>query len=182
MTITYGFYNSVGGDRTYNAVQFSSIFDGIITDGVFESIGLKLVVRPAASGMNVIVGDGKAWFNHTWTVNDADLTLAVSPSDLVNPRIDAVVLEIDASDAVRANTIKIITGTPAPVPVEPTLINTSEVHQYPLAWLEILANSTHPVQDDIIDLVGTYLCPYVTVPQAGGGTVGAAILETQIFS
>ena len=30
MAIKYGFYNSISGDRTYNATDFGSIFDGII--------------------------------------------------------------------------------------------------------------------------------------------------------
>ena len=39
MSVTYGFYNSIKGDRKYNALEMSSIFDGIIVDGVYMSIG-----------------------------------------------------------------------------------------------------------------------------------------------
>jgi hypothetical protein len=180
MAVTYGFYNSVAGDRTYNAEQFSAIFDGIITDGVFEAIGDGLVVTDG-SGMNVIVGEGKAWFNHTWTVNDAALTLLLADSDLVLSRIDAVVLEVNASNAVRANTIKVLTGTPASSPVEPTLTNTSEIHQHPLAYIAVGAGVSEILPANITDLIGTYLCPFVTVPQAGTGG-GADILEVQVFS
>lgn len=41
MAFTYGFFNSLNGDRKYTAEQLSSIFDGLITDGVFDSIGAQ---------------------------------------------------------------------------------------------------------------------------------------------
>ena len=31
MAFTYGFFNSLNGDRKYTAEQLSSIFDGLIT-------------------------------------------------------------------------------------------------------------------------------------------------------
>ena len=39
MSVTSGFFNSLNGDRRYNAEQMSSIFDGIINDGIFANIG-----------------------------------------------------------------------------------------------------------------------------------------------
>ena len=30
MAVTYGFYNSLNGDRKYDAKQFSSVFDGLL--------------------------------------------------------------------------------------------------------------------------------------------------------
>lgn len=181
MTVTYGFYNSVAGDRTYDAVQLSSLFDGIITDGVFELIGDALETVDS-TGMNVIVGTGKAWFNHTWTINDADLTLTHDASDIVLNRIDTIVLEVNASLAVRANSIKIVKGTPASSPSAPTLTNTSEIHQYPLADVYIGAGISEILPANITVVVGTYLCPYITVPQAGAAGGGAAVLEVQVFS
>jgi len=181
MTITYGFYNSVSGDRTYNAIELSSIFDGIITDGVFELVGDGLIVSDGSTGLEVVVGEGRAWFNHTWTLNDADLTLTLDDSDLVLDRIDAVILEVDSSTSIRANSIKVVTGTPASTPVEPTLTETSEIHQYPLAYIYVAAGVEEIVLTDITNLIGSYLCPFVTVPQAGSSG-GAAVLEVQVFS
>lgn len=181
MTVTYGFYNSTGGDRTYDAVQMSSIFDGIITDGVFEEV-LNAMAVSASTGMDIIVGSGRAWFNHTWTLNDAGLGLTVPASDLTNPRIDTVVLEVNASNAVRANTIKIITGTPAASPVPATLTNSGDLHQYPLAYIAVAAGASSIVSGNITNTIGTYLCPFVTVPQAGAASGGAAVLEVQVFS
>ena len=52
MSVTYGFYNSINGDRKYNALEMSSIFDGIIVDGVYMSIGDALNVK-SSGGMEI---------------------------------------------------------------------------------------------------------------------------------
>lgn len=180
MTISFGFYNSVLGDRVYDAIDIAKMFDGLLNDGVFEVIGTALGTT-AGTGMQVIVGVGKAWFNHTYTINDAALPLVIQPSDLVNPRIDTVVLEVDASSGNRANTIKVLTGTPAAIPAAPALTNTTDVHQYPLANIAVGAGVTSIITANISNLVGTVYCPYVTIPQAGVGNV-AGVLQMQIFS
>lgn len=161
MAITYGFYNSMNGDRKYDAVQLSSIFDGVIRDGVFQSIGGYLATKPG-TGMQVIVAPGKAWFDHTWTVNDADLPLDISPSDLTLSRYDAVVLETDATKSVRENSIKVIKGTPASTPQKPTLTNEGDVHQHPLAYILVPGGSTEIQAQNIDIMVGKAECPFVT--------------------
>lgn len=70
MSVTYGFYNSKNKDRRYDAIQMSSIFDGIIRDGILQHVGTAMMVKES-TGMMVNVGIGRAWFNHTWTLNDA---------------------------------------------------------------------------------------------------------------
>ena len=85
MSLTYGFYNSNAGDRKYDAVQMSSIFDGIIHDGVYASIGDSFAVA-ATTGREITVGTGRAWFNHTWTFNDSAIPLTVSAAAAVLDR------------------------------------------------------------------------------------------------
>ena len=130
MSITSGFFNSVNGDRKYDAMQMSSIFDGLIIDGIFASIGTAFVVK-ATTAQTVNVGIGKAWFNHTWTLNDAVLPLECPDSELLLNRIDAIVLEVNTTETVRENSIKIIRGTPATDPSRPTLIKEGTIYQYP---------------------------------------------------
>lgn len=161
MSLTYGFYDSDNGDRRYNTLQFSSIFDGIIRDGVFMSIADKLMVE-AESGMTIVAKPGRAWFNHTWTLNDAKLPLVVEQSELILDRIDAVVLEVNHSQAVRANTIKMVKGTPSADPQKPTLTNSLDVNQYPLAYVSVKHGVTVINQADITNAVGTSECPFVT--------------------
>lgn len=161
MAITYGFYNSMNGDRKYDAVQLSSIFDGVIRDGVFQSIGEYLATKPG-TGMQVIVAPGKAWFDHTWTVNDADLPLDISQSDVTLSRYDAVVLETDGTTPVRENSIKVIKGTPASAPQKPTLTNEGDIHQHPLAYILVPGGSTEIQVQNIDIMVGKDECPFVT--------------------
>lgn len=59
MSLTYGFFNSVNSDRVYDAEQISSIFDGLILDGVFASIGGKMIVK-INTGMTVKISSRKS--------------------------------------------------------------------------------------------------------------------------
>jgi len=159
--ITYGFYNSINNDRVYDAKDMSRLFDGIINDGVFMSIGDYFFVTPG-TGLQVVVGKGRAWFNSSWTHNDALLPLVPDNPDLVLDRMDSIVIEINATEAIRANTIKIIKGTPATNPVPPTLIKTTLVNQYPLAHLLVKKGATAFTQADLTNKIGTDDCPFIT--------------------
>lgn len=163
MSVTYGFYNSKNKDRTYDAIQMSSIFDGIIRDGILQHVGGRMMVNEA-SGMTIHVGSGRAWFNHTWTLNDSILPLEVPESDLILRRIDAVVLEVDARENERKNTIKIVKGTPSSAPSKPSMIKTNDRWQYPLAYISLNPGVTAIRQADITNAVGTSECPFVTAP------------------
>ena len=163
MSVTYGFYNSKNHDRRYDAIQMSRIFDGIIRDGVLQHYGTAMMVKES-EGMMVNVGIGRAWFNHTWTLNDALLPLTLPLSEVILNRIDAIVLEVDARESVRANSTKIIKGTPASNPKNPTLIKTNDRWQYPLAYIRVNAGVTAIRQANITNCVGTSACPFVTAP------------------
>lgn len=161
MAFTCGFFNSENGDRKYNAEQMSAIFDGIIADGVFTTIGDHMAVS-AGTGMQVLVGTGKAWFDHTWNVNDAVYPLAIAASDVTLSRIDAIVLETNHSDSVRLNKLRVVQGTVASSPVKPTLTNSEKVHQHPLAWVTVAPGVTQIAASAIENAVGTSACPFVT--------------------
>lgn len=161
MSFASGFFNSVDHDRLYDATDISRLFDGLIRDGIFASIGDCLVVKQS-NQMNVTVGTGRAWFNHTWSYNDALYPVTIPPSEILMDRIDAVVLEINSVESVRANSIKLIKGTPSSTPTKPVLTNTKEVHQYPLAYVTVGKEVTSIRQADIENCVGTSACPFVT--------------------
>lgn len=161
MAVTYGFYNSLNKDRVYNAEQMSSIFNGIITDGVFASIGGSLMPI-AGTGMQVVVKAGKCWFNSTWTLNDALLPLDIPVADVSLTRIDAVVVEINSAISTRANTIKVVKGTPSANPAKPTLANTETLHQYALGYVTVGAGVTSITADKIEVNVGKSTCPFIT--------------------
>lgn len=161
MSFASGFFNSVDHDRLYDATDISRLFDGLIRDGIFASIGDCFVVKQS-NQMNVTVGTGRAWFNHTWSYNDALYPVTIPPSEILMDRIDAIVLEINSVEAVRANSIKLIKGTPSSTPTKPALTNDKEVHQYPLAYVKVGKEVTSIRQADIENCVGTSVCPFVT--------------------
>lgn len=163
MSLTYGFYNSIDGDRMYDSVQMSHIFDGIIENGVFASIGDKLMVT-TSTGLTVKVGTGRAWFDHSWTYNDADILLTLDIADAILKRWDAIVLETNSEISVRANSIKVIKGTPASSPVKPSMTKTLTVNQYPLAYVYVGAGVSTLNQSMITNMVGSSACPFVTGP------------------
>lgn len=161
MSVSSGFFNSLNGDRKYNAAQMSAIFDGLIIDGVFASIGTAFAVK-AAGGLTVNVGIGKAWFDHTWTVNDSILPMTAPEAEVLLDRIDAVVLEVNGMESVRNNTIKFVKGNPSSAPSRPTLTNEGNVHQYPLCYIYRKYGAAVINQADITPMVGTESTPFVT--------------------
>lgn len=170
MALTYGFYNAleVNGefDRTYDAVQMSQIFDGIVNDGVYASVGNHFAVR-STSGLNISVDTGRAWFNHTWSYNDSIIVLEgqITTADPLHDRIDAVVLEVDSRINNRINAIKVITGTPSSDPQKPTLETgqTTGLWQHPLAYITVPHGATSIDQSNIENAIGVDpLTPYVT--------------------
>lgn len=161
MSVSSGFFNSLNGDRKYNAAQMSAIFDGLIIDGVFASIGTAFAVK-AAGGLTVNVGIGKAWFDHTWTVNDSTLPMTAPEAEVLLDRIDAVVLEVNGMESVRENTIKFVKGNPSSAPSRPTLTNEGNVHQYPLCYIYRKYGTAVINQADITPMVGTESTPFVT--------------------
>lgn len=161
MSVSSGFFNSLNGDRKYNAAQMSAIFDGLIIDGVFASIGTAFAVK-AAGGLTVNVGVGKAWFDHTWTVNDSILPMTAPEAEVLLDRIDAVVLEVNGTESVRENTIKFVKGNPSSAPSRPILTNEGNVHQYPLCYIYRKYGTAVINQADITPMVGTESTPFVT--------------------
>jgi hypothetical protein len=161
MPVTYGFYDSVAGDRRYNASQMSKLFEGIITDGVFQYVGGGLVVS-ANTGMNINVASGRAWLINTWINNDGTLPLTVLASEATLNRIDSVVIEANSGSGVRENSIKIIKGTPASSPVAPTLSNTATLKQLSLADIYVGAGVSSINAGNITNKIGTTQTPFIT--------------------
>ena len=186
MAISYGFYNSKDGDRKYNASHLNTLFDGVIQDGVFQTIGNTFAVSPG-SGLSVSVATGKCWFKNTWMINDNPIIINLdSVIGVGRSRIDAIVIDIDKrdTDAVdkRENSIKVVKGDEASSnPAKPDLIYTdnwidsdSNSHgpwyQIPIAWVTLNYGDTAIEAADIENNVGmsyetetTKLksCPYV---------------------
>lgn len=162
MSFTYGFYNSYNGDRRYNATQISMIFDGLISDGVYSNYESAMIVKASDEENTVIVQPGRAWFDHTWNYNDADLPVIADQSEIVLDRIDALVIDIKSDTSNRENSIIWVKGTPSSTPERPELASETNHHQYPLCYVYRSANTEIITQDNITNTVGTEECPFVT--------------------
>ena len=152
MALTSGFFNSINGDRTYDALQMSQIFDGLIKDGIIKNWldGLKVSAQtPVANA--VIIQTGRAWFDHVWVNNDTPLPIDLTPAPTTYSRIDVVALKIDLAG--RMAGIKVFEGVPSATPVAPTVTSTATLKYYPLANV-LRRTSKYVYGSDITDRRG----------------------------
>ena len=159
MAITYGYFNSLNGDRVYNADQMSEYFDGLVSNGVYESIGGALRVS-SASGMTVNVATGRAIIACKWIKNDAILPLTVTAAHATLARYSAVVVRLDNTN--RLMTITTKDGTPASTPTKPAMADTETIKELCLAYIYVRAGATALTQADIQDTRGLDICGFVT--------------------
>lgn len=159
MSFTYGFYNSINHDRKYDSVQISSMFDGLITDGVYRNIGSCFALT-VNSGLKVNVGAGRAWFNHTWSFNDTTYILQLPEAHAAFPRIDAIVIRVDRSS--RTNALAVVSGNPASDPQRPTLRKSDDVFEHALGYVMVSNGQTELKPTDITQVIGSSECPFVT--------------------
>lgn len=165
MAITYGFFNALQQsdgtyDRVYNSDQISNMFEGLISDGVYESVGNALIVK-ASSGLTVQVGTGRMIIGGKWLKNDATTDITLAASHLTLNRWSAIVCRLDATN--RVMTIVEKAGSPATNPTKPTMTNSSTIKEKCLAYVYIKAGATSVSQSDITDSrADTSVCGWVT--------------------
>ena len=162
MAVTSGFFNALNHDRLYDALQMSSLFDGIITNGIFSTIGNAMQVQATGTGLTVKVRSGRAWFNHCWINNDADYLVELDLAEVVLKRIDAVVIEVNQTTNVRDGMVKVVKGTPSSNPQRPTLTHTAEINQYALAYITLNAGTETITDSMITNVRGTNETPFIT--------------------
>lgn len=167
MAVTSGFFNAINGDRRYDAIQMSSLFDGIILDGVFQNYLEALRVSEFSedlAALKIQVAPGRAWFNHSWTYNDTILLLDIEAPELILDRIDSVVIDVFTATESRKNDIIIIKGDPATNPTPPVLIKEEGHWQYPIANVLVKSGAAAITQANIENRIGTEDCPFVRAP------------------
>lgn len=161
MAITYGFFDSVEGDRVYNADDISNYFLKLISNGVFATPSTCMQVQ-SNNGMTVKVGAGWGFINCKWINNSTDYLVTLDAADVALPRIDRIVLRLDSSVGVRSIVIAVKPGTPASEPVPPALTRSGTVWELSLAQIAVAAEATEITAGDITDERPiTELCGYV---------------------
>ena len=182
-------------DRVYGSEHFGSLFDGVITDGIFKNYGKAFEVtkgEPTDTGLKVYVGVGRAWFNKTWTLNSSAWPIDIQRPPASGYRNDAIVLEVDTTRSVRTNTIKVITGNVWDYPRAdvPSLKREETVKQYLLAIVKVSSSSL--ITNDAMSIVDTrgltgtytYAAPYAKTVTPTDQTIESIInsLETSFES
>lgn len=163
MAISYGFFNSVNGDRKYNADDISNYFLKLISNGVFATPSNAMQVQ-ANTGMSVQVSAGWGFINCKWINNSAPYVLNVDAADIALNRIDRVVLRLNAANNARTMSIAVKKGIAAANPTPPTLTRVSGgVWELSLAQIYVAANATAISQANITDeRANTSVCGWVT--------------------
>ena len=161
MSITYGFFNALNGDRAYNADQMSDYFKGLITPyGVYEDIGGAFKVN-ATTGLTLNILSGRALINSKWVDSDATESINLNSAHVTLNRYSAIVLELNATN--RAITLKAVDGTPATNPIKPTIVRNADVKQLCLAYVYVPAGASTVTQAQITDTrADTNICGWIT--------------------
>lgn len=165
MAITYGFFNAIKQsdgtyDRTYNADQMSTYFEGLVSDGVYESVDNAMQVL-AGTGMQVQVGAGRAIIDSKWIKNTAAYPLIINAAHVTLNRYTAIIIRLDLS----ARTIIITTkdGENATTPVKPVITNSETIKELCLAYVYVGRGVTAITQANIEDArPDNNVCGWVT--------------------
>lgn len=147
MAVKSGFYNSINGDRVYNADDLNHFFEGIVSDGVFKTYKNELKVTPG-SGMAVRVLTGKAIVLDKYVELTAALDLTIEGGNAL-PRYDAVVVNVNLEN--RNGYIYIKQGSQSNMPTPPTMIDNPNSKEICLAYIYVSANATTITADNITD-------------------------------
>lgn len=161
MALKYGYYNSVSGDRAYNADDMSAYFKGLFTRGVVKGYASGMRAN-ASSGMTVTIPTGKIFFSDGhWCEVTTDESVTLFAAETVQNRIDRIVIRNDKRLGVRGCVIAVLTGTPATNPTAPALTISEDVEEMSLCQVYISNGVTAVVDANIIDERGDItVCGY----------------------
>ena len=144
------FFNSLNGDRKYNATHWAEYFSQFIGNGVYAEPSTSMQVQ-AVKGMTVKVGAGACFINGYAGYGDGSdvLTLDLGTSA---KRIDRIVIRLDYS--LRSIYPAIIKGTAASAPVAPDIIRDGTYYDICIAEITVGINAAEITQSDIRDVRG----------------------------
>lgn len=159
MTIKYGFFDSVDGDRKYTAEDIGRYLHGLVSSGVYADSSSSMQVL-AGNGMEVRVAPGRAMLDgHYMEITDEE-TVTLSPSGN-KQRTDAIVARLDKTR--RLCEIAVLEGTPSTMPMRPLPSRTETVKEYILAYVYVDALANSVTQGNIYDQrANNAVCGWVT--------------------
>ena len=160
MATSYGFFNSISGDRLYNADDVNTFLEGLVGDGLYANVDDMFAVT-TGTGMTVKVAAGKASLAHHWFKSDAVETLSIGTAHAVLNRYDVVAIRLNV--ATRSIGLVVLTGTPASQPSVPQIRRDDEYFDLALAYVYVGAGVTAISQSVITDVrLNSAVCGIVT--------------------
>lgn len=165
MSLKYGFFDSVDGDRKYSASDIGEYFLKLISNGVFATPANAMQVKATTpASMKVSVTAGWAFINCKYLHNTSNYALTVTAADQALPRIDRVVMQMNPNIDTRACSIYVKAGTAAAEPTPPSLTRvTGGTWELSLAQIYVAAGAASISQANITDeRANTNVCGYVT--------------------
>lgn len=160
MALKCGFFNSLNGDRLYNADDISTFFYKLISDGVLATPSTSLQVQES-SGMQISVAPGYGMINAKYINLTTPQVVQLTAADIALDRIDRIVMKLDKEN--RQITITAKTGTPSATPAAPSLTRTADVYELSLARIAVAHGATSITQANITDeRSNTSVCGYIT--------------------
>lgn len=141
------FFNSLNGDRKYNAAHWAEYFSSFIGNGVFADPSSSMQVQHFGN-MKIKIAAGACFINgYAGYADGADtLTLNFGGS---GKRIDRIVIRLDMS--ARSIYPAIIEGTMASSPAAPAIVRDGTFYDIGIAEVEIGINAAEITQADITD-------------------------------
>lgn len=135
------FFDSVDGDRVYNAQSLADLYERIATEGVIRVSDNSLkVVASSPTAMSVRVTAGAGWVQGRLYANTTAFTSLSAPAaHSTLDRIDRVVLRLDLTE--RTMSLVYRSGTAAASPAAPALTQTASVWEIGLARIAVAHGS-----------------------------------------
>lgn len=166
MALTSGFFNSHDKDRRYTAAQLSELFTGLITDGIYRTVGtcfaatLSSSLSPAGNPI-MLIGAGRGYFDGYWVKNDNQMAYEItSLAPNIGNRWDAIVLEVDSREfGLRSIDLNLIPGPASEGnPAYPSMDTGIEgLYRHPLCYILREEGTGKEIQNDgkhLISAVG----------------------------
>ena len=161
MALESGFFNSVNGDRKYNAEDIGRYFENILSNGIFKRIENCMKVS-AGSGMSLTVAAGGGLINCHWFRAKSAETVTIQTAHAVLPRFDTIVARLDTSDGVRSIRLEVVSGSPAESPAAPDPVRTDTTHDLTLALVYVPAGADEITDANLTDVRDNeWYCGYV---------------------
>lgn len=138
-------------DRAVSSQPLRELIKDLFTTGVMPNPSTCFQVSAGEEGMTVVVAAGYAVVNGGLMQEEVSRTLEIESADLVNDRIDTVVLRWDENVNVREADLYIVKGTPAADPVRPELTRSGSIYEIGLADLFVAHGTTSMSNERITD-------------------------------